>query len=1752
VASGEDWPYAPQGWYSKSLARAEQAEQALAARQPTLPAPSAAYEEVLPSPGLEEAAVGERALSPVQEEGQEPKDPYTRGKEAVKTALKVATGPAAIAAGPPGLAVWGSVFADEAEDPYKAPEPEAPAVFEGSDSAQEKLSITPVTFRSAVDTTAEGWGWGWGGVTKEGESPGVAAGEEVIDLRATAQQLARDRTRQALEFLKEGGTFTDAEAKRRYMEELPKAEADVNAWYNDAFMTGKTTKKLVKLGASEKLENLGHWVDDLPVAQEDQTYFYSLMSMIPPGEARELIAPFIATWEGAPLQARDPFGRQVYSEAMGLNVPFLSWMGRTSPGTFASVYAGVDGKPDWGGPEMLENIARGEDLYTLFDKIESKADDPEAGYVQSLLGKFLKSSSAAASTVAYPALYMGEALTGFDLTSEESRESAGDFLVATGLTLMDPDIFGVAIGSGAVVLRKAADLNPWGAVREGAAALAQYETDLQGILAKAERGFYEGDGGGARLEQALEDAARAYGQNAGPGARDYMDARVASSLEQDARLSRGVGAAHQQWNKSLSNRAVRAREVFDAVQGERQAVEELANMRYPIRLSKKRKAALDAEVDRLKNLDINSRVVSTSNRLRQEEQALASLTSAQRTAPAGSASATRIGQQIAAREAKAQRLRSSIERLKQAEKQRKANLAQKQRVQQLYRQKQGSRARRVSGFEDKRLAYLAALDERTFAHMMLKDLRAIQQGISLVAKTSTRAPAKAPDPKVVKDLMDDVEQISRSLLDPDLLEDPVALAAKKVEHQKAVAKITPYLRQASMEELQKRIDLMETATRAIDAKLDKAYKEVVATFPGGKEFSRGSLDKLKKARDLTNRAVDGYQKVADKALAQRGIAALLNSVSQTRKIYDNALANGITTVGQRAPAVVKQIQRANYAARAVDVRSVRRAANSARAFLIEFSNPIMKLAGDNPEVQRIFKIESNVVNRAELDIRQGLKEAEAAAERSGDAVVASKSSWLSKYMSDTDGSTLSTSYFVESPWTAAKYYIRTSELRDGLSDAAKGKLQDTSLLANLSRMWLVNLKRGVNPTEQNKLYAAAAKIIKENPDVSWDDFTNAMLDATASILGTGVATIRARAGVRGLVRGAYSAVHAAALQKSIDRMARIGMPDSLKNAENVLEAWSSNEPEKMGALFDDVIEYMSTLGFPAKIQKQAVDASEVLSEGLGVFRAQTGQPTVIPRKWIDKSTDRINRLTNSLERYEYALTDPTAKTAARVVGSLWKVWQMSILSGTLLLDPKYPISIILGNMSQAYVQAGFIEAAQMGARAPLDITDTMLGHIPFVGPELQRKFADGIQGLPSALGATISPTISKVFDVQGTAGDEVVGVINGKEMTYRQLRSLMIEEGVMSSFVGSVSDYDVFARTFGEKSFLTKAAGWGESLASFSQHIEERQRVGMFLNLAMNKKMSPRDAGKLVREALYDWDAPMSVLEEKILRHFFLFWPYHRRALGQYMGALTDTTIGLNNRASRVARIDKIYNGLRDTVDQQIEQDYGYKPGMYSMWAEDGSARMYLGLTPLDYEERLKKSMQGKPVTHVMYSITSPSSMGSAALVNGLYRSLSLALQGEMSKATQESLKLGEDLASPITAAWMRQVRENMGGESNGFYSKKRVIAGRKQEVVEVYKPTELMGLMGLAALPGGVGPDLIQDPLSGKYYMPKSQYTLITAVGMPFFTAGADVIDPILITSRDKRKLGYLFRQVLGIFKETEVIAPGFESTMQRRRKKE
>jgi hypothetical protein len=51
VASGEDWPYAPQGWYSKSLARAEQAEQALAARQPTLPAPSAAYEEVLPSPG---------------------------------------------------------------------------------------------------------------------------------------------------------------------------------------------------------------------------------------------------------------------------------------------------------------------------------------------------------------------------------------------------------------------------------------------------------------------------------------------------------------------------------------------------------------------------------------------------------------------------------------------------------------------------------------------------------------------------------------------------------------------------------------------------------------------------------------------------------------------------------------------------------------------------------------------------------------------------------------------------------------------------------------------------------------------------------------------------------------------------------------------------------------------------------------------------------------------------------------------------------------------------------------------------------------------------------------------------------------------------------------------------------------------------------------------------------------------------------------------------------------------------------------------------------------------------------------------------------------------------------------------------------------------------------------------------------------------------------------------------------------------
>ena len=45
--------------------------------------------------------------------------------------------------------------------------------------------------------------------------------------------------------------------------------------------------------------------------------------------------------------------------------------------------------------------------------------------------------------------------------------------------------------------------------------------------------------------------------------------------------------------------------------------------------------------------------------------------------------------------------------------------------------------------------------------------------------------------------------------------------------------------------------------------------------------------------------------------------------------------------------------------------------------------------------------------------------------------------------------------------------------------------------------------------------------------------------------------------------------------------------------------------------------------------------------------------------------------------------------------------------------------------------------------------------------------------------------------------------------------------------------------------------------------------------------MSPESAAKKVKEALYDWDAPLSGLEADYLNNFFLFWRFWKLSLGQ-------------------------------------------------------------------------------------------------------------------------------------------------------------------------------------------------------------------------------------------------------------------------------
>jgi len=356
---------------------------------------------------------------------------------------------------------------------------------------------------------------------------------------------------------------------------------------------------------------------------------------------------------------------------------------------------------------------------------------------------------------------------------------------------------------------------------------------------------------------------------------------------------------------------------------------------------------------------------------------------------------------------------------------------------------------------------------------------------------------------------------------------------------------------------------------------------------------------------------------------------------------------------------------------------------------------------------------------------------------------------------------------------------------------------------------------------------------------------------------------------------------------------------------------------------------------PVASAEEVADAFEILADyGLDITRtraqgtakdlaltmARLGDPkdeeaVFLSTAWTNELHNRIKGFIKQEQAYAGSFFDPVenqVKTAAR---EYLKLWNASLIQGLVLPRPMHFVNILFGNFAQVWGTLGPAAAGRYAVATAADIgtvaVEKMGKFLPFgryvdEGVDAMRQAMGGKhKALPSGAAAALHPDVSMFFDAGRYPNElEVVGT-GGRRVTLGEIRQAFRDERIFSNFTSSSGLADVLRRrvekTVGKRAWELLTTG-GRFYAEVAEAVEQRQRVQMFTQLVLSDGKSFAEAGRLTREALYDWSYPLTQFETEWFTSIFMFYTFQRRALEQAARVLFDPVM----RASDMDMVDAV------------------------------------------------------------------------------------------------------------------------------------------------------------------------------------------------------------------------------------------------------
>lgn len=491
--------------------------------------------------------------------------------------------------------------------------------------------------------------------------------------------------------------------------------------------------------------------------------------------------------------------------------------------------------------------------------------------------------------------------------------------------------------------------------------------------------------------------------------------------------------------------------------------------------------------------------------------------------------------------------------------------------------------------------------------------------------------------------------------------------------------------------------------------------------------------------------------------------------------------------------------------------------------------------------------------------------------------------------------------------------------------AEAGQVGDIYALKALSRMWTGQFSGTPAEKASGELTSAAIRLLRRS--ATYQEFSEAMRAATHE-----VGSLDPRQ-TRAVVHGLMGVASAAFLDDAeLTLIRKIGGRITAEEARDA-NALLLRAPSELGSM-ERGLDTLKRLGMPFTTASHVFDDFKDTSRRLVAVMASDEGKFFLPKNIVEELERATGSIVKELTPWNRGPATPGGWTKW-AIGKTYHAWKVSVVTG-----------MFLPRLAYSFANTGFADTSAVmwsegGATAGRVFFDTLPAQAPLYGRVFMKwqsrleKWAGGKPVLGSIVNTAMNPALSQVFT--GASQDAVR--VGAKTYTLGQLRTMLVEDGIMSSEIHSEL-YRLMHELSGGRGPLAKLRWWQREIAKHNVLIQQRQRASLYLEL-LRKGADRREARKRTMAALYDYKHGFARGEmEWVVAMDLPFYRWWRHALGQSVSSFLEPIVK-PDEAARAAL-------LGQTAAQRARKQISFGRGMAS-WAWDDEG----GEDPNDAEDMM-------------------------------------------------------------------------------------------------------------------------------------------------------------------------------------------------------